>query len=159
VHCLWTEKVRRGPVLEGERCFPLRLGSATLRGTETGRGRNPLSQLRRGVLEHCVLSLLSSEALYGFDLVRRLSEADRLVTSEGPSCPPLSLSRLRREGWVSRWMDSGPDPSRRYYAGDGRQALSSFSPDWRRFHAAVDPLLFARGPRTLAEGVLTACLQ
>ena len=54
-----------------------------------------LSQLRRGVLEYCVLSLLSDTSLYAFDLVHRLSEADGMVISEGTIYP--LLSRLRRE--------------------------------------------------------------
>lgn len=63
---------------------------------EPGGARNPLSQLRRGVLKYCVLSLLCEQELYGFDLVRRLGEVDGMITSEGTSYP--LLSRLRREG-------------------------------------------------------------
>jgi PadR family transcriptional regulator PadR len=109
---------------------------------EPGGTRNPLSQLRRGVLEHCVLSLLADEPLYGFDLVRRLSDIEVLVTSEGTIYP--LLSRLRRDGWVSTsWQESESGPPRRYYAvtPEGRRALRSFSADWRRFRDAVDALL------------------
>lgn len=109
---------------------------------EPGGARNPLSQLRRGVLEYCVLSLLSTEPLYGFDLVRRLGDVDGMVTSEGTIYP--LLSRLRREGWVSTtWAESGSGPPRRYYAltDDGRSALRTFTDDWRRFRDAVDELL------------------
>jgi PadR family transcriptional regulator PadR len=64
-----------------------------------------LSQLRRGVPEYCVLSLVRDTSLYAFDLVRRLSEADGMVISEGTIYP--LLSRLRREGWVSTtWAES-----------------------------------------------------
>ena len=66
---------------------------------EPGGARYPLTQLRRGVLEFCVLALLSGDEVYGFDLVRRLSGIDGLVTSEGTIYP--LLSRLRRDGWVS----------------------------------------------------------
>ena len=109
---------------------------------EPGGTRNPLSQLRRGVLEHCVLSLLVSEPLYGFDLVRRLSDIDVLVTSEGTIYP--LLSRLRRDGWVTTsWVESEAGPPRRYYSltPDGRRALQAFAGDWRRFRDAVDSLL------------------
>lgn len=104
--------------------------------------RNALSQLRRGVLEYCVLSLLDEEPLYGFDLVRRLSENEVMVTSEGTVYP--LLSRLRRDGWVSTsWAESEAGPPRRYYAvtPDGRRALGVFAADWRRFRDAVDALL------------------
>jgi PadR family transcriptional regulator, regulatory protein PadR len=109
---------------------------------EPGAARNPLSQLRRGVLEYCVLALLQDQQLYGFDLVRRLGDVDGLVTSEGTIYP--LLSRLRREGWVTTtWAESTAGPPRRYYAltPAGRRALQEFSEQWRRFRAAVDHLL------------------
>lgn len=105
-----------------------------------------MPQLRRGVLEYCVLSLLDGEPRYGFDLVRRLAADEVLVTSEGTIYP--LLSRLRRDGWVSTtWAESESGPPRRYYAltPDGRQALRAFTADWRRFRDAVDLLL--EGPR------------
>lgn len=123
--------------------FPLRfrgLPSTLWRmaATET----RSLSQLRRGVLEYCVLSLLSDTSLYAFDLVRRLSEADGMVISEGTIYP--LLSRLRREAWVSTtWAESVEGPPRRYYAltPAGERALVAFAADWRRFRDAVDALL------------------
>jgi PadR family transcriptional regulator, regulatory protein PadR len=109
---------------------------------EPGEARNPLSQLRRGVLEYCVLSLLTEEEFYGFDLVRRLGEVDTLVTSEGTIYP--LLSRLRRDGWVTTsWAESESGPPRRYYAitPAGRAALAAFTGEWRRFRDGVDRLL------------------
>jgi PadR family transcriptional regulator PadR len=109
---------------------------------EPGSARYPLTQLRRGVLEFCVLALLAGEELYGFDLVRRLSDIDGLVTSEGTIYP--LLSRLRRDGWVSTtWQESESGPPRRYYAitTSGRHALAGFSAEWQRFRDSVDSLL------------------
>jgi PadR family transcriptional regulator PadR len=105
-------------------------------------GARPLAQLRRGVLEFCVLSLLRGEELYGFDLVRRLSEVDGMVISEGTIYP--LLSRLRRQGWVTtRWVESESGPPRRYYGltADGRTALQGFAVEWQRFRDAVDQLV------------------
>lgn len=116
--------------------------AGTLRHMEPGGARNPLSQLRRGVLEYCVLSLLCEQELYGFDLVRRLGDVDGMVTSEGTIYP--LLSRLRREGWVSTsWAESESGPPRRYYAitPAGARALNGFADDWRRFRDSVDSLL------------------
>jgi PadR family transcriptional regulator PadR len=101
-----------------------------------------LSQLRRGVLEYCVLSLLSHTNMYAFDLVRRLSDSDAMVISEGTIYP--LLSRLRREGWVSTTLaESVGGPPRRYYTltPAGERALLAFATDWRRFRDAVDALL------------------
>jgi PadR family transcriptional regulator, regulatory protein PadR len=83
-----------------------------------------LSQMRRGTLQYCVLSLLAKEERYGFDLVRGLAEVDGMVTSEGTIYP--LLSRLRRDGLVeSSWQESTAGPPRRYYrlTDAGRAAL------------------------------------
>ena len=98
-----------------------------------------LSQMRRGTLQYCVLSLLAKEERYGFDLVRGLAEVDGMVTSEGTIYP--LLSRLRRDGLVeSSWQESTAGPPRRYYrlTDAGRTALESFRVEWRRFRDAVD---------------------
>jgi PadR family transcriptional regulator PadR len=108
--------------------------------------RHPLSQLRRGVLEYCVLALLAREQLYGFDLVRRLSAVDGLVTSEGTIYP--LLSRLRRDGSVSTsWVESESGPPRRYYAisASGERALAEFVEEWGRFRDSVDHLIKGLG--------------
>ena len=107
-----------------------------------GEARNTLAQMRRGVLEFCVLSLLRDDELYGFDLVRRLADIDGMVTSEGTIYP--LLSRLRRDGWVSsRWVESESGPPRRYYQAtpEGVRALQAFVIEWRRFRDAVDQRL------------------
>jgi PadR family transcriptional regulator PadR len=98
-----------------------------------------LSQMRRGTLQYCVLSLLDTEERYGFDLVRALAEQDGMVTSEGTIYP--LLSRLRRDGLVeSNWQESTSGPPRRYYrlTEGGRSALQAFRVEWRRFRDAVD---------------------
>jgi PadR family transcriptional regulator PadR len=98
-----------------------------------------LTQMRRGTLQYCVLSLLAREERYGFDLVRALGEQDGMVTSEGTIYP--LLSRLRRDGLVeSNWRESSSGPPRRYYrlTDRGRSALDAFMVEWRRFRDAVD---------------------
>jgi PadR family transcriptional regulator PadR len=100
-------------------------------------------QLRRGVLEFCVLAMLETEERYGFDLVRTLGEVDGImVTSEGTLYP--LLSRLRKDGAVdSTWQESAAGPPRRYYrlTPEGRQALEEFRTEWTRFRDAVDRVL------------------
>ena len=101
-----------------------------------------LTQLRRGVLEYCVLALLRDRPHYGFDLVRQLSESDGLLTSEGTIYP--LLSRLRKDGLVTTtWQESEAGPPRRYYAltPEGRRALDGFVRDWTRFSEGVDRIL------------------
>jgi len=125
--------------------------AGTMRRMEPANARNPLTELRRGVLEHCVLALVGREETYAFDIVKRLSEAGGLVTSEGTIYP--LLSRLRRDGLVTTtWRESTAGPPRRYYriTPDGRQAIGTFAAEWARFRDAVDALL----ARSAAEGGL-----
>src|SRR4051794_6973616 len=99
-----------------------------------GAASNGLSQLRRGAVEYCVLALLREEDRYGFELVRELSQAGELVTSEGTIYP--LLTRLRRDEYVTTfWRESDSGPPRRYYrlTETGRAALGAFTNDWVRF--------------------------
>jgi len=105
-------------------------------------GDGAVSQLRRGVLEFCVLALLRDGERYGFEIVRTLTEIDGMVTTEGTLYP--LLGRLRRDGVVeTTWRESAAGPPRRYYrltpAGDA--TLAAFSHEWARFRDAVDTLL------------------
>lgn len=100
-----------------------------------------MAQLRRGVLEHCVLALLEGEARYAYDLVSDLGEAG-LVASEGTVYP--LLSRLRRDGLVETvWRESVAGPPRRYYSLtlNGRDSLDAFRRSWRDFRTSVDRIV------------------
>lgn len=116
-----------------------------------GETRNTLTELRRGVLEHCVLAVVRDEESYGFDIVRALTSTGELMTSEGTIYP--LLSRLRRDHLVTTtWRESDAGPPRRYYriTDDGRRVLDVFAGDWARFRDAVDAVLGrgARGEKT-----------
>jgi PadR family transcriptional regulator PadR len=101
-----------------------------------------IAQLRRGVIEYCVMALLAKEERYGFDLVRELAQVDGLVTSEGTIYP--ILSRLRRDGIVeSTWRESTSGPPRRYYrlTTRGQKVLAEFREEWNKFRNAVDQVI------------------
>lgn len=107
-----------------------------------------MTQLRRGVLEHCVLALLQQQERYGYDLVTELSEAG-LVASEGTVYP--LLSRLRKEELVrTSWQESPSGPPRRYYAltDRGREALADFTRSWTELRRSVDTILAGRETRS-----------
>lgn len=72
-------------------------------------------QLRKGILEFCVLSAIGAEEeAYGYELVKRLVSVDGLDVSEG-SIYPL-LSRMRKQGLIkSRLEESATGPARKYY--------------------------------------------
>ena len=119
-----------------------------MRDMVPGDTESNLTELRRGVVEHCVLALLANGESYAFDLVRVLSERG-LVTSEGTIYP--LLARLRREGLATTtWRESEAGPPRRYYriTATGRRVLHSFVVEWSGFRDAVDELLGEDGERS-----------
>ena len=89
-----------------------------------------------------MLALLREGERYGFELVRELSDADGLVTSEGTIYP--LLTRLRKDELVTTfWRESDSGPPRRYYrlTPAGREALADFAKEWDRFRDSVDGIL------------------
>ncbi|MEE1773863.1 MULTISPECIES: PadR family transcriptional regulator [unclassified Streptomyces] len=100
------------------------------------------SQLRKGVLEYCVLALMRDGARYGVELLRELERTGALATSQGTVYP--LLSRLRRDQLVvTTWQESASGPPRRYYelTEAGSAALAEFTGTWPAFRDAVDRLL------------------
>ena len=100
-----------------------------------------LANLRKGVVEPCLLALLRDGELYGVELARRLSELG-LIASEG-SLYPL-LARLRADGLVTyRREQAERGRPRQYYAltVQGRASLKSFSRLWTPFSRNVTALI------------------
>ena len=103
-----------------------------------------LTNLRKGVLEFCLLALLREGEWYGLDIARRLSEQG-LLAGEGTVYP--LLSRLRRAGLVTtEWSESDAGRPRRYYTLTdlGRENLKAFSAVWGPFRSTVDDILEAK---------------
>lgn len=100
------------------------------------------AQLRKGVLEYCVLALLTQEERYGFDLARTLGSIEGLVTSEGTIYP--LLSRLHKDGLITAtWRESESGPPRKYFSitRKGTDALRDFQAEWQLFSRAVSTLI------------------
>ena len=73
-----------------------------------------IAQVRKGLVELCVMAALRDGEAYGYELLQRLSNADGLAITESTVYP--ILSRLTREGWVKvRAARSPAGPPRRYY--------------------------------------------
>ena len=103
---------------------------------------NWTTQLRKGLLELCIVRLLSQGEMYGYDLVKRLSRVRGVVVTEGTVYP--LLSRLRRAGLVAtRLEESSSGPARKYYAltERGRQAASLMQSYWKDLVKEVAVLL------------------
>lgn len=89
---------------------------------------NWIVQVRKGVLELCILRALESQERYGYDLVKTLASVPGLALSEGTLYP--LLSRLRVAGLVSaRLEESSEGPARKYYSltRQGRKTLTAMN--------------------------------
>lgn len=81
-------------------------------------------QVRKGLLDYCILSALSGRERYGYELVKSLAAVPGLGVTEGTLYP--LLSRLRVQGLVStRLEESSEGPVRKYYSltREGRRIL------------------------------------
>jgi PadR family transcriptional regulator PadR len=86
---------------------------------------NWIVQVRKGVLELCILRALENEERYGYELVKSLAATPGLAITEGTLYP--LLSRLRVAGLItSRLKESNEGPARKYYAlsREGRRTLA-----------------------------------
>src|SRR5438270_4814521 len=102
----------------------------------------PVTQMRKGLLEYCVLALLAARSRYGYELVQDLGRVDGMLTTEGTIYP--LLARLRRDRLVdTEWKESTGGPPRKYYrvTAAGERALSAFRTEWSTLRAAVDSIL------------------
>ncbi len=96
------------------------------------------SQLRRGVLELCLLRVLRDEASYGYEIVSRLEALGPLASSENTIYP--LLRRLKADGLLETFVrDSPAGPPRQYYrvTADGRRRLAALSKEWTAMADAV----------------------
>lgn len=75
---------------------------------------NAKSQMRKGMLEYCILLLLRKRPCYSSDIIQELKNADLLVV-EGTLYP--LLTRLKNDGLLSyAWQESLQGPPRKYYS-------------------------------------------
>ena len=89
------------------------------------------TQVRKGLVELCILNVICEGELYGYDIVRALTESGSIVTSEGTVYP--LLSRLRREGLIDATLrESNKGPARKYYklSKRGKQVLKQMNSQW-----------------------------
>jgi len=101
---------------------------------------NTKAQMRKGVLEFCILSVLQDQEAYTSDLLQTLKSAKMLVV-EGTVYP--LLTRLKNSGLLQyRWEESTSGPPRKYYAitAEGREFLNELQDTWNELQNAVDAL-------------------
>jgi PadR family transcriptional regulator PadR len=99
---------------------------------------NTKAQMRKGLLEFCILSTLSNGEAYPSDIIERLKAA-RLIVVEGTLYP--LLTRLKNAGLLSyRWEESKSGPPRKYYQLTelGKRCISELDSTWEELQKAVN---------------------
>jgi PadR family transcriptional regulator PadR len=98
---------------------------------------NTKAQMRKGVLELCILSIIAEGEAYPSDIINKLKESE-LIVVEGTLYP--LLTRLKNDGMLSyRWEESKSGPPRKYYRLTelGRQFLEELNKTWDELVQAV----------------------
>ena len=99
---------------------------------------NTKAQMRKGILEYCILSVLSRNSCYASDIIKELKEAEVIVV-EGTLYP--LLTRQKNAGLLSyRWEESQQGPPRKYYelTPEGREYLADLDKSWDELVESVN---------------------
>ena len=99
------------------------------------------AQMRKGVLELCVLSVISDKEVYTSDILSSLKEAQLLVV-EGTVYP--LLTRLKNDGVLKyRWEESTSGPPRKYYSltDQGKEVRLKLKENWDKLNRSINKLV------------------
>ena len=113
---------------------------------------NMKSQMRKGMLEFCVLLLLSRNDAYVSEIISRMKEA-HLIVVEGTLYP--LMTRLKNDGLLNyRWEESPSGPPRKYYSITpmGIHFLNELHQSWKDISKSVNHLIYG------SDADLTPCL-
>ncbi len=98
---------------------------------------NAKAQMRKGVLEYCILLILNQDDAYATDLIKQL-KVSQMIVVEGTLYP--LLTRQKNAGLLSyRWEESTQGPPRKYYSitETGKQFLSELNEAWNELIESV----------------------
>jgi PadR family transcriptional regulator PadR len=101
---------------------------------------NTKAQMRKGILEYCILAILSRSSAYAVDIINELRKAEMIVV-EGTLYP--LLTRQKNAGLLSyRWEESPQGPPRKYYELTelGRSYLAELDQAWDELVDSVNQL-------------------
>lgn len=100
------------------------------------------TQLLKGILEGCVLSVLLEEKTYGYELVQQLIQSGFTDLSAGTVYP--LLQKLEKQGMIAGELLPSPDgPNRKYYSvtSDGQERLKEFEEQWLNLSQIVNHII------------------
>jgi len=101
---------------------------------------NTQAQMRKGILEFCILNILSTQEAYPSEILEQLKKA-KLIVVEGTLYP--LLTRLKNSELLTyRWEESTSGPPRKYYSITpfGVASLTQLQTTWDELVAAVNSL-------------------
>ena len=101
---------------------------------------NMKSQMRKGILDYCILLILNNRRAYANDIILLLKEA-RLIVVEGTLYP--LLTRLKNMNLLNyQWIESNQGPPRKYYelTAEGKQFLADMEHAWDEVTETVNQL-------------------
>lgn len=99
---------------------------------------NVKSQMRKGILEYCILLILKKEPAYTSDIIQKLQEA-KLIVVEGTLYP--LLTRLKNGGLLGyQWVESTQGPPRKYYSltEQGEAFLLELENSWQELNDTIN---------------------
>ena len=102
--------------------------------------------MRKGVLEFCILSILSDGEHYPTEIIERMKTA-RLLIVEGTLYP--LLTRLKNDGLLAyRWEESTSGPPRKYFTltEEGKQNLAALIESWKELTDSVNQIIQTNKP-------------
>ena len=102
---------------------------------------NTQAQMRKGILEFCILLIISQGKVYCSDILAELKQADLLVV-EGTVYP--MLTRLKNSGLLSYdWEESPSGPPRKYYSLTikGKETLKQLTKTWSALNKSINSLV------------------
>ena len=109
---------------------------------------NAKSQMRKGMLEYCIMLILHRQPSYATDIIQQLKDAE-LIVVEGTLYP--LLTRLKNDGLLSyEWKESTQGPPRKYYAltAEGATFLGELDRAWDEIDHTVNILRLPRLEQT-----------
>jgi PadR family transcriptional regulator, regulatory protein PadR len=101
---------------------------------------NTKAQMRKGVLELCILAIIAEKEAYPSDILEKLKSSE-LIVVEGTLYP--LLTRLKDSGLLEyRWVESEKGPPRKYYqlTSDGTTALQELHKGWLELVGSVEKI-------------------
>ncbi len=102
---------------------------------------NTKAQMRKGVLEYCILSILKKDDAYTSEILSTLKSAEMIVV-EGTIYP--LLTRLKNAGLLTyRWEESTSGPPRKYYVltENGGMFLKELDKTWSNLIKSVNQVI------------------